>query len=70
MEELEFQIDGDYIELVKLLKASDIIGSGGIAGLLIKDGEIIVDGEVEVRKKAKIKKGSTVQYDTVLLRVL
>ncbi len=60
---MEFEIDGEYIELNKLLKASAIVESGGVAGLLIKEGEILVDGEVETRKKCKIRPGQIVSFD-------
>ena len=57
---MNFSITGDHIDLNKLLKAAGIVESGGIAGELIKSGEVTVDGEVETRKRKKIFPGSQV----------
>ncbi|MCK4535923.1 MAG: RNA-binding S4 domain-containing protein [Desulfuromonadales bacterium] len=57
-----FDLEGrDYIELHRLLKAMGICDSGGIAKLLIADGEVLVDGSVELRKRCKIRRGQTVE---------
>ncbi|GAA1258629.1 RNA-binding S4 domain-containing protein [Sphaerisporangium rubeum] len=55
-----FRLRTDYIPLCDLLKACDITDTGGLAKLLIADGEISVDGQVELRKRAKIHPGQTV----------
>ena len=57
---MKFQITGEHIDLNKLLKAAALVESGGIAGEVIKAGEVLVDGEVETRKRKKIFPGSVV----------
>lgn len=56
----EFSLRGDYIELVKLLKATSICESGGEAKQMVEEGLVRVDGEVESRKKRKITVGRIV----------
>ena len=57
-----FEFSGDYIELNKLLKASGLCGTGGMAKIEIENGLVIVDGTVEYRKRCKIRNGQTVEY--------
>lgn len=59
---IEFKLqDGDYIELVQLLKRVKIVMSGGEAKMLIADGQVKRNGEIETRKRAKIRVGETVE---------
>ena len=57
-----FEFSGDYIELNKLLKASGLCGTGGMAKIEIENGLVSVDGTVEYRKRCKIRTGQTVEY--------
>jgi len=57
MKELEFNLEGDYIELIQLLKAIGVAQTGGHAKMIVDEGEVMRDGEVETRKRAKIRKG-------------
>jgi ribosome-associated protein len=57
-----FKFSGDYIELNKLLKASGLCGTGGMAKTEIENGLVSVDGTVEYRKRCKIRDGQTVAY--------
>ncbi len=50
----EFKIEGEYIELIKLLKAAHITLSGAEAKQMVDSGIILRNGEVESRKRAKI----------------
>lgn len=53
--------DHDYIELCNLLKLIGLTGSGGMAKMLIADGQVMVDGNVELRKRCKIRSGQVVE---------
>ena len=66
----KFEISSEYIELNKLLKASGLCGTGGVAKMIIKDGLVIVDGEIETRVRRKIKNGMIVQYNNHNLKVI
>ena len=64
-----FKIDGAYIELIKLLKATGLCGTGGVAKMVVEDGLVMVDGEVELRKRCKIKSGQTVEFDGAVIEI-
>ena len=59
----QFQINGDYIELNKLLKACGWCATGGHAKITIKDKLVTVDGEIETRIRRKIRDGMTVEFN-------
>jgi ribosome-associated protein len=70
MNDIEFQLRGDYIELDKLLKATGIAGSGGQARQMITEGLVTVDGQPESRKTAKIRAGQRVHAQGQGVRVV
>jgi ribosome-associated protein len=59
--------DQEYIELNKLLKAENLVGTGGEAKFLIKNGEAIVNDEVETQVRKKLRKGDVIRFfeDTI-----
>ena len=65
-----FKISCDYIELNKLLKASDCCPTGGMAKLTISEGLVKVDGEVEYRIRCKIRNGQEVTFDDRTIRIV
>ena len=67
---LEFDLDGDYVELKQLLKLADLVTSGGEAKMVISEGQVRVDGEVELRKACKIRAGQVVEFADSQIRVL
>lgn len=70
MQILEFDLDGEYVELKQLLKLTDLVSSGGEAKMLIGDGQVLVDGQVELRKACKIRAGQQVQFGDTTINVL
>lgn len=59
---IEFKlVEGDYIELVQLLKRLKIAQSGGEAKMLITDELVKRNGETETRKRAKIRVGEVIE---------
>lgn len=65
-----FELSGDYIELNKLLKASGLCETGGMAKIAIENGLVTVNGTVEYRKRCKIRNGQTVAYDGHSIQVV
>jgi ribosome-associated protein len=59
----EFKIEGEYIELIQLLKALGVAATGGHAKHIVDEGEVIRNGEVETRKRAKLVPGDIVELD-------
>ena len=59
----KFRLQGDYIELIKLLKVTGLCATGGMAKNVTDEGLVQVDGQTEHRKRCKIKKGQVVTFD-------
>ena len=63
MQEIEFQLHTEYIDLLQLLKATSIVMSGGEAKMLVDDGYVTVNGEIEHRRRRKLRVGDVVIFD-------
>tara|TARA_B100000161_G_scaffold89003_1_gene62369 strand:+ start:808 stop:1053 length:246 start_codon:yes stop_codon:yes gene_type:complete len=61
--------EDDYIELYKLLKATNLVYSGAEAKQIISDGLIKVDGNIETRKRKKISSLQEVEIDKIKIKV-
>ncbi len=70
MQETEFQLNSEYVELNQLLKMTGLCDSGGQGKALVAEGVVSVDGQVELRKTAKIRAGSVVTLGDVSITVL
>ncbi|HEV2745370.1 MAG TPA: RNA-binding S4 domain-containing protein [Rubrobacter sp.] len=57
------------ITLGQAVKASDLVGSGGEAKVLIQAGEVLVNGEVETRRGRKLAPGDVVEVGDERLEV-
>jgi ribosome-associated protein len=69
MQQLEFELRGEFITLDALLKATGLAPSGGIAKMMIADGLVQVDGREELRKTCKIRAGQVVAMAATRIRV-
>ena len=69
MDELDFELRGEYITLDALLKVTGLAPSGGRAKMLIAEGEVLVDGAVELRKTCKIRAGQRVLLGDAMVTV-
>ncbi|HBH50105.1 MAG TPA: RNA-binding protein [Bacteroidales bacterium] len=67
--EKEFVLQGEYIELYKLLKVMNIAATGGHGKILIEEGEVFLNGKQELRKRAKIRQGDSVAYEDITIKV-
>lgn len=67
---LEFDLDGDYVELNQLLKLAGLCNSGGEGKQWVASGQVRVDGVTELRKTCKIRAGQTVEVDGARIRVI
>jgi ribosome-associated protein len=48
MQQIEFQLNGEYVELNQLLKMVGLCDSGGAGKAMVAEG--VVDGQMELRK--------------------
>lgn len=70
MEIVEFELDTEYIELIKLLKVLQIAESGGQAKLFVENDEVLLNEQVEHRKRAKLRKGDVVEIFDVQVKIV
>ena len=61
MQRIDFDLDGEYVELNQLLKLAGLVDSGGAGKQVVASGAVRVDGVVELRKTCKIRAGQRVQ---------
>lgn len=67
--DIKFTLENDYIELNKLLKATGLCLTGGMAKIAIDEGLVKVDGKTELRKRCKIRKGQRVDFKGDIIEV-
>ena len=63
MQDIEFLMNTEYVELCNLLKLVDLADSGGRGKAMVAEGLVKVDGTLELRKTAKIKAGQTIECE-------
>jgi ribosome-associated protein len=69
MQQLEFIVHGEYVELNQLLKLVGVCDSGGAGKALVASGDVAVDGEQELRKTCKIRAGQVVTLGDIRINV-
>ena len=70
MQETEFELNAEFVELNQLLKLVGVCDSGGAGKALVAAGEVSVDGEIELRKTRKVYAGSVVTLGDVRITVV
>lgn len=63
LETIDFTIEGEYIELIQLLKAIGLAQTGGHAKMIVDEEMVSRNGEIETRKRAKLLKGEIIEVD-------
>lgn len=67
---IEFKLEGDFIPLIQLLKATNLVQTGGHAQIVVMDGLVKYNGVVDYRKRLKVKQGDTVEFDNKKIIVI
>ncbi len=67
---IEFNLTGDYIPMIQLLKATNLVQTGGEAQIVVTEGEVKYNGQVDYRKRLKVKRGDTVEYAGKTIRII
>ena len=69
MENVDFELRGEYVALCDLLKIAGVVTSGGEGKVRVDAGGVMVDGQPESRRTAKIRAGQVVECDGVRIAV-
>ena len=59
---IEFKLEGDHIPMIQLLKATNLVQTGGEAQIVVTEGLVKYNGLVDYRKRLKVRKGDTVEF--------
>jgi ribosome-associated protein len=70
VEKVEFKIEGEYIELIQLLKAIGLAQTGGHAKMIVDEEMVLRNGEIETRKRAKLIPGDVIEVDAYLIELV
>ncbi len=70
MKTIEFKLEGEYIQLIQLLKATDLVSSGGEAQLVVVDGLVKYNGKTDLRKRLKVRKDDVVVFDGHTIKIV
>ena len=67
---ITFKVEGDYIPMIQLLKAANLVETGGEAQIVVAEGEVKYNGEIDYRKRLKVKKGDLVEFRGTTIKVI
>ena len=70
MQQIEFLLNREFVQLNQLLKLTGLCDSGGAGTALVAGGGVSVDGSVELRKTCKIRVGQVVSLGDVQITVV
>jgi ribosome-associated protein len=67
---MTFQLNNhEYIELNKLLKLLQLVESGGMAKVVITEGDVLVNEQVETQIRKKLRAGDVVAFNGQQIKV-
>lgn len=66
---IEFKLEKGFIPLIQLLKATNLVQTGGEAQIVVSDGLVKYNGKVDLRKRLKVKAGDQVEFNNTVILV-
>ncbi|MCX2452028.1 MULTISPECIES: RNA-binding S4 domain-containing protein [Pedobacter] len=67
---IEFKLEGEFIPLIQLLKATSLVQSGGEAQTVVEDGLVKYNGKVDFRKRLKVRVGDVISFMGQQIKVI
>ncbi len=67
---MDFELQSEYIELIKLLKIVGIADTGGMAKKLVENEEVLYNCVIDTRKRLKLRKGDHIQVQEVEINLI
>lgn len=58
-----FQLKGEFIQLIQLLKVMNWVEHGAMAQMVVEEGLVKYNGTVDYRKRLKVRVGDRVEFD-------
>jgi ribosome-associated protein len=66
---MNFTLKNEYITLSQLLKACDIVDSGGMIKAYLSENYVLVNGEKENRRGRKLYAGDCVELEDIRIDI-
>lgn len=66
----KFQLEGEYIQMIQLLKALNWVEHGAMAQYVVEEGLVRYNGAVDYRKRLKVRKGDYVEFDNLKVQIV
>ncbi len=67
---IKFKLEGEFIPLIALLKATALVQSGGEAQTVVEDGLVKYNGVVDYRKRLKVRIGDKIDFMGKVIEVV
>lgn len=67
---LEFKLEGEFIPMIQLLKATNLVQSGGEAQIVVEAGLVKYNGALDYRKRLKVRVGDLIEYKGQEIKVI
>ncbi len=67
---IEFKLEGAYIQMIQLLKATNMVSSGGEAQTVVIEGLVKYNDVVDFRKRLKVKLGDVVTFEGKTIKII
>jgi ribosome-associated protein len=67
---IKFKLEGEFIPLIALLKATSLVQSGGEAQTVVEEGLVKYNGAVDYRKRLKVRIGDKVDFMGKIIEVI
>lgn len=56
--------------MIQLLKATNLVQTGGEAQIVVDEGEVKYNGQVDYRKRLKVRPGDVVEFNGETIKVI
>lgn len=66
---IEFRLEGEYIPLIQLLKAANLVQTGGEAQIVVSNGLVKYNGKTDYRKRLKVRTGDQVEFNNKVILI-
>jgi ribosome-associated protein len=66
---LDFEINDEFIELIKLLKACGIVYTGAEAKEMVRESRVKVNGQIELRMRYKCRKNDVIETQEIKIKI-
>ncbi|MES2419223.1 MAG: RNA-binding S4 domain-containing protein [Bacteroidota bacterium] len=67
---IQFKLEGEFIPLIALLKATGLVQSGGEAQTVVEDGLVKYNGIIDYRKRLKVRIGDKIDFMGKIIEVI